>query len=143
VRPWFPGGQRRDDAIRFGRLCAFPARVRSAVRNDLLAVEGDGLVERQHDDALEAGRQLPQPLDLLEQAAGRAGRRREQNFGPDCGDLRGDRLAGEEQIEWLHGGRTHRRPIGDRRRGAVGRQQRDDVARSDAIAPQPSRSRAE
>jgi hypothetical protein len=62
-------------------------------------------------------------------AAGRAGRRREQNFGPDCGDLCGDRLASEEQIEWLHGGRTHRRPIGDRRRGAVGRQHRDDVAR--------------
>ena len=54
-------------------------------------------------------------------------------------DLRGDRLAGEQQVERLHDGRTHRGPIDDRRRGAIGREHGDDVVAADAVAPQPSR----
>ena len=73
---------------------ALGIRRASRLGRDLLVVEGDAPVERQRDDALEARRQRLQALDLLEQAAGRAGRRREQDLGFDRVDLRGDRLAG-------------------------------------------------
>ena len=84
---------------------------------------------------------VPRPSRTARRA--RRGWRREQELGPDRVDLRGDRLAREQQIERLHSGRTHRRPIGHGGRRAMGSEQRDDLAGTDAIAAQPLRGRRE
>ena len=82
-------------------------------RRERLVAERDAPVHRQDDDALEARDERAQPLDLLEETSRRARRRREHDLRLDRIELRGDRLAGEQQIERLHDRVAHRRPIGD------------------------------
>ena len=52
--------------------------------------------------------------------------------------MRDDGLAAEQKIERMDDGEAHRRPIGDRHRGAMGREDRDHVVGPDAVRPEPA-----
>ena len=130
------GRQEGDGFLRHATCWRFVPK--AEVRRQNFFAEGDAAVERDRDNPLERRNRANKALDLLEQPARGAGRRGEQDLRA-CGlQLRNDSFAAEQQVERVDGRKAHRRPIGDRHRGAVRDEDRDRILGPDAVGAEPA-----